>query len=81
MKLVNLFAVDEWPLNRNVGLCEREAVHGGGGVESVELPFGVTIDRVVAGAKNGSRLPDYHRLAWRSIVRFRGVIVGEGSSI
>ncbi len=32
------------------------------GLEPVELPFGGTIDRVVAGAKNGSRLPDYHRL-------------------
>ena len=32
------------------------------GLETVVLPSGGTFDRVVAGAKNGGRLPDYHRL-------------------
>ena len=32
------------------------------GLEPVELPFGGTVDRVVVGAKNGGRLPAYHRL-------------------
>ena len=32
------------------------------GLETVDRPFGGTIDRVVAGSKNGGRLPAYHRL-------------------
>ena len=32
------------------------------GLETLDRPFGGTIDRVVAGAKNGGRLPAYHRL-------------------
>ena len=32
------------------------------GLETVDRPFGGTIDRVVVGPKNGGRLPAYHRL-------------------
>jgi ferric enterobactin receptor len=32
------------------------------GIESVELPIGITVDRLTFGAKNSDRLPAYHRL-------------------
>ena len=62
LKIVNLFEVGKWHLSETWVYASGKPYTEPVGLEPVELPFGGTIDRVVAGAKNGSRLPDYHRL-------------------
>ena len=62
LKIVNLFEVGKWHLSETWVYASGKPYTEPVGLEPVALPFGGTIDRVVAGAKNGSRLPDYHRL-------------------
>ncbi len=62
LKIVNIFQVGRWHLSETFVYASGKPYTEPIGLEPVELPFGGTIDRVVAGPKNGSRLPDYHRL-------------------
>jgi hypothetical protein len=62
VKIVSIFEVGKWHVSETFIYASGKPYTEPVGLEPVELPFGGTIDRVVAGAKNGSRLPDYHRL-------------------
>ena len=62
LKIVNIFEIGKWHLSETFIYASGKPYTEPVGLEPVELPFGGTIDRVVAGTKNGSRLPDYHRL-------------------
>ena len=62
MKIVNIFEVGKWHLSETFIYASGKPYTEPVGLEPVELPFGGTINRVVAGTKNSSRLPDYHRL-------------------
>ena len=75
LKIVNLFEVGKWHVSETWVYASGKPYTEPVGLEPVELPFGGTIDRVVAGAKNGSRLPDYHRL---DLAVNREVSLGDG---
>ena len=75
LKIVNLFEVGKWHVSETWVYASGKPYTEPVGLEPVELPFGGTIDRVVAGAKNGSRLPDYHRL---DVAVNREVPLGDG---
>ena len=62
MKLVNLYRMGDWHLSQTWIYASGKPYTEPVGLETVERPFGGTIDRVVAGPKNGGRLPAYHRL-------------------
>ena len=62
MKIVSIFQVGKWHVSETFIYASGKPYTEPVGLEPVELPFGGTIDRVVAGPKNGGRLPDYHRL-------------------
>ena len=62
MKLVNLYRAGDWHLSQTWIYASGKPYTEPVGLESVELPFGGAIDRVVTGVKNGGRLPAYHRL-------------------
>ena len=62
VKIVSIFEVGKWHVSETFIYASGKPYTEPVGLEPVELRFGGTIDRVVAGAKNGSRLPDYHRL-------------------
>ena len=62
MKLVNLYRMGDWHLSQTWIYASGKPYTEPVGLETVDRPFGGTIDRVVAGPKNGGRLPSYHRL-------------------
>ena len=62
LKIVSIFEAGRWHFTETFVYASGKPYTEPVGLEPVELPFGGTIDRVVAGVKNGSRLPDYHRL-------------------
>ncbi len=62
VKIVSIFEVGKWHVSETFIYASGKPSTEPVGLEPVELPFGGTIDRVVAGPKNGGRLPDYHRL-------------------
>ena len=62
LKVVNILSLGDWHLSQTWIYATGKPYTEPLGLESVELPFGGTIDRVVAGAKNGARLPAYHRM-------------------
>ena len=62
MKLVNLYRMGDWHLSQTWIYASGKPYTAPIGLETVDRPFGGTIDRVVAGPKNGGRLPAYHRL-------------------
>ena len=62
MKLVNLYQMGNWHLSQTWIYASGKPYTEPVGLETVERPFGGTIDRVVTGSKNGGRLPAYHRL-------------------
>lgn len=62
MKLVNLYRIRDWHLSQTWIYASGKPYTAPIGLETVDRPFGGTIDRVVAGPKNGGRLPAYHRL-------------------
>lgn len=62
VKLVNLYQMGDWHLSQTWIYASGKPYTEPIGLETVERPFGGTLDRVVAGPKNGGRLPAYHRL-------------------
>ena len=62
LKIVNILALGDWHLSETWVYATGKPYTEPLGLESFELPFGGTIDRVVAGAKNGATLPAYHRM-------------------
>ena len=62
MKLVNLYRMGDWHLSQTWIYASGKPYTEPVGLETVDRPFGGTIERVVAGPKNGGRLPAYHRL-------------------
>ena len=62
VKLVNLYRMGDWHLSQTWIYASGKPYTEPVGLETVERPFGGTIERVVAGPKNGGRLPAYHRL-------------------
>ena len=62
VKLVNLYQMGDWHLAQTWIYASGKPYTAPIGLETVDRPFGGTIDRVVAGSKNGGRLPAYHRL-------------------
>ena len=62
VKLVNLYQMGDWHLSQTWIYASGKPYTEPIGLETVDRPFGGTIDRVVAGPKNGGRLPAYHRL-------------------
>ena len=61
-KLVNLYQIGDWHLSQTWIYASGKPYTEPVGLETVERPFGGTIDRVIVGPKNGGRLPAYHRL-------------------
>ena len=62
LKIVNIFEMGKWHLSETFVYASGKPYTEPLGLETVVPPSGGTFDRVVAGAKNGGRLPDYHRL-------------------
>lgn len=62
LKLVNLYQMAKWTLSGTWVYGSGKPYTEPGRVEPIALPFGGTVERVVAGTKNGARLPPYHRL-------------------
>ena len=62
VKLVNLYQMGDWHLSQTWIYASGKPYTEPIGLETVDRPFGGTLDRVVAGPKNGGRLPAYHRL-------------------
>ena len=62
VKIVNIVELGDWHLSETFVYATGKPYTEPIGLESVELPFGGTVDRVVVGTKNGVRLPAYHRL-------------------
>ena len=62
VKLVNLYQMGDWHLSQTWIYASGKPYTEPIGLETVDRPFGGTIDHVVAGPKNGGRLPSYHRL-------------------
>jgi len=62
VKLVNLYQMGGWHLSQTWIYASGKPYTEPIGLETVDRPFGGTIDRVVAGPKNDGRLPSYHRL-------------------
>ena len=62
VKLVNLYQMGDWHLSQTWIYASGKPYTEPIGLETLDRPFGGTIDRVVAGPKNGGRLPAYHRL-------------------
>ena len=62
VKLVNLYQMGDWHLSQTWIYASGKPYTEPVGLETVDRPFGGTIERVVAGPKNGGRLPAYHRL-------------------
>ena len=62
VKLVNLYQMGDWHLSQTWIYASGKPYTEPIGLETVDRPFGGTIDRVVAGPKNDGRLPSYHRL-------------------
>ena len=62
LKIVNVFELGNWHLSETWVYATGKPYTEPVGLEPIELPFGGTIDRVVAGPKNGARLPAYHRM-------------------
>ena len=62
VKLVNLYQMGDWHLSQTWIYASGKPYTEPIGLETVDRPFGGTIDRVVAGPKNGGRLPAYHRM-------------------
>ena len=62
LKIVNILALGDWHLSETWVYATGKPYTEPLGLESFDLPFGGTIDRVVAGAKNGAKLPAYHRM-------------------
>ena len=62
LKIVNVFELGQWHLSETWVYATGKPYTEPVGLEPIALPFGGTIDRVVAGPKNGARLPAYHRL-------------------
>ena len=62
VKLVNLYQMGDWHLSQTWIYASGKPYTEPIGLEKVDRPFGGTIDRVVAGPKNGGRLPAYHRM-------------------
>lgn len=62
VKLVNLYQMGDWHLSQTWIYASGKPYTEPIGLETVDRPFGGTIDRVVAGPKNGGRMPAYHRL-------------------
>ena len=61
LKVVNVLEAGGWHLSETWVYATGKPYTEPVGLETVERPFG-TFDRVLVGAKNGGRLPDYHRL-------------------
>ncbi|MGD8540317.1 MAG: TonB-dependent receptor [Candidatus Aminicenantes bacterium] len=61
-KVVNSYEWNDWTFSGTWILATGKPYTEPIGVEEVTLSNGFVIDRVVAGEKNGARLPDYHRL-------------------
>ena len=61
LKVVNVFEAGGWHLSETWVYATGKPYTEPVGIESIARPFG-TIDRVLVGAKNGRRLPAYHRL-------------------
>jgi len=61
-KLVNSYTVGNWTFAGTWIYATGKPYTEPVGIESIELPFGRTINRVIMGDKNGARLPAYHRM-------------------
>ena len=64
LKIVDIYPVRGWKVSGTWILSSGHPYTAPSGVETVTLPFDETraFERVVAGPKNGERLPAYHRL-------------------
>lgn len=61
-KIINSYKVGNWTFAGTWIYATGKPYTEPEGIESIELPFGRTIDRVLMGDKNGARLPAYHRM-------------------
>ena len=61
-KLVSSYEIGNWTLAGTWIYASGKPYTEPEGIESTELPFGRTINRVIMGDKNGARLPAYHRM-------------------
>jgi hypothetical protein len=61
-KLVNIYRHNNWTFSGTWIYATGKPYTEPIGIEEVTLPNGWTVNQVVAGEKNGARLPDYHRL-------------------
>lgn len=62
LKVVNLYETGGWHFSQSWIYASGKPYTQPVGLESIELFSGRTVDRVIVGAKNGGRLPSYHRL-------------------
>jgi len=70
-KLVNSYKIGNWTFAGTWIYATGKPYTEPEGVESMELPFGRTIDRVLMGDKNGARLPAYHRMDLSATLNFK----------
>jgi hypothetical protein len=62
IKIVDAHPIRGWKLSTTWIMATGKPYTEPVGTAPVTLPFGATIERVVTGAKNGARLPSYHRM-------------------
>jgi ferric enterobactin receptor len=62
LKIVNILDFGRWYVSKTFVYTSGKPYPEPAGLEAFELPFGGTIDRVVAGVKNAGRRSDYYRL-------------------
>jgi hypothetical protein len=64
LKIVDIHPVRGWKVSGTWILSSGQPYTAPGGIETITLPFDEsrTFERVVAGPKNGERLPAYHRM-------------------
>ena len=62
LKVVHVPEFRDWHLSETWIYASGKPYSEPIGLETLERPGGGTVDRVVVGAKNGARLPAYHRL-------------------
>jgi ferric enterobactin receptor len=64
LKIVDIHPIKSWKVSGTWIFSSGHPYTAPGGIETVTLPFDTTrtFERVVAGPKNGERLPAYHRL-------------------
>jgi len=59
---IRRFKLSGWKLSGTWILASGKPYTAPAGTEPITLPFGGTFERVIAGEKNSSRLPPYHRM-------------------